>query len=366
MNEMPEKRQENSKRFRVDSKTRQLRVSMGAVHYKDDYASDEPWKDIDLNWDGNKITKAPYELTRDDKKLTIRNKKTNEVSTIELTSIFPPGLKLEVLSERGAVRFRHILPNDKIPFEAKFSVAGKGIIKTKAFDDDGEIVLDTETIGDVITEKLNEVRDKQTGKIRPAKGNISIDPTWQVAASTDDCRRILTTDYWSLATAYSAAGAFPVSSYQWGSGMRFTNITITHGATIDSAYLTLRAYNSSSTTVCNTRISAEDVDNAPTFADDADAFDARWANRTTARVDWDGIGAWTKDTDYDSPEIKTVIQEIVDRDGWASGNDIVIFWDDFDDRATTYRQTYSYDDSTSKAPQLVITYTAPPRGWAQK
>jgi hypothetical protein len=163
------------------------------------------------------------------------------------------------------------------------------------------------------------------------------------------------------------AGALTETTYQYGEGMRFTNITIPNAPIIDSAHLPLRAYASRNGTVVNTRISAEDVDDAITFADDAAAFDTRWAARTTARVNWDAIPAWTVDTDYDSPEIKTVIQEIVDREGWASGNDIVIFWDDFDDRSShttvtgdyTRREIYSYDGSTTKAPKLVITYTVP-------
>jgi len=115
-------------------------------------------------------------------------------------------------------------------------------------------------------------------------------------------------------------------------------------------------------TTVNSRISAEDVDDAATFSSDSSAFDARWAARTTARVDWDNIGAWTLNTDYNSPDIKTVIQEIVDRAGWASGNDIVIFWDDFDDRSThntsRWRLAYSYTTPAS-APKLYIEWTIP-------
>ena len=189
--------------------------------------------------------------------------------------------------------------------------------------------------------------------------------TFQVAANTDDVIRSLSDDGWSLTTDYIYAGANNVW-WQRGCGMRFTNITIAQGATIDTAKLTLRARFSEGGTVVRTRISAEDVDDAITFADNKATFDTRWANRTTARVDWDAIPAWTSGTDYDSPEIKTVIQEIVDRGGWVSGQDMVIFWDDFDDRSThnlnTARSAYSYDGSAANAPKLVITWTPPPVG----
>ena len=189
--------------------------------------------------------------------------------------------------------------------------------------------------------------------------------TFQVTASTDDCYERLNTTFFDL-TATAVQAGKSTATNRWGSGMRFLGITIAGGSTIDSAYLTLRASIDRAVTVCNTRISAEDVDDAITFANDSAAFETRYAARTTARVDWDAIAAWTADTDYDSPEIKTVIQEIIDRGSWASGNDIVIFWEDFDDRSdgSAVRSAYS-EDGTGEAPKLVITYTEPAatRGW---
>ncbi|GAJ15416.1 unnamed protein product, partial [marine sediment metagenome] len=200
----------------------------------------------------------------------------------------------------------------------------------------------------------------ETGKARAAVGSIKIDPIWEVGASSDDAHRELGTGEWSLTYSGVVAGA-NTATWRYGCGMRFTNITIPRASTIDQAYLTLRAILSKSANDVNTRISAEDVDDAPTFADNAAAFDARWANRTTTRVDWDAIPAWTAGLDYDSPEIKTVIKEIVDRGGWNSGQDIVIFWEDFEDRSTraynVHRIAASWDRD-APAPQLVIEYTA--------
>lgn len=194
--------------------------------------------------------------------------------------------------------------------------------------------------------------------------------TRQVGIGSDDAYRRLTTTYWSFAISTFRAGAFAVDYYQGGSGARFTNITIPRGDTILEAYLTLRASDSDDGTVVNTRISAEKIDDAPTFVDNAAAFDARWANRTTARVDWVAIPAWTAGEDYVSPDIKTVIKEIIDRPGWESGFDIVIFWDDFEDESThaanCNRRAESYDGSTEFAPKLFIKYTPPVVGWTGK
>lgn len=381
--ELIERRTANSKTYDLANGRRQTVVHIGDVHYKDNYTNpSELWKDIDLIWEDNRITKAPYELTHEGSKLTLGNKRTGDIATIELLDIggkkIPdvawerskglaktPSIAtiegvaldtdLEVIAEFSAVRFRRILKSDKAPQEAKFKVTGDtGLLVARASDEDGDIFVETSLKDGILTETLKPDR--------PVKYPVRIDPTLQVGASTDDCRRRLSDDSFSLTIDDNSAGAIDTTYDRYGCGMRFANIAIAQGTTIDAAYLTLRCYAARSGTVCNTRISAEDIDDAATFANDKAAFDARWAARTTAIVDWDSIGAWTKDEDYNSPEIKTVIQEIVSREGWSSGNDIVIFWEDFADRSThvqdgSVRQAYSYDGSTTYAPKLVIEYT---------
>ena len=208
---------------------------------------------------------------------------------------------------------------------------------------------------------------KKTRQIRPAKGSISIDPALdlQVGAGSDDCFRKRTYPEWDLNYVYQMVGRCTATNKQVGGGMRFTGVTIPQGATIVTAYLTLRCKYYYGGTPCNTRISAENVDDAPTFINSYVAFDSRYNNRTAARVDWDDIPVWTVGTDYNSPEIKTVIQEIVDRAGWVSGNSIVIFWEDFDDRSPTdnaERLAHSYNSSPTYAPKLHIEYKGAPKG----
>lgn len=365
--ELIERRTANSKTFALSDGKRRLVVSIGDIHYKDNYAdTNEQWKDIDLTWEGNRITKAPYELTRDGNKLTIRDKKSGEISTIELVEAKPVGLKWEIIPDLTRVNFRHILPPNKIPFEAKFKVTGKMPFTTRASDDEGELELETSLVDGILTEKLSEVKDKRTGLIRPAKGNIRIDPTYQPAASSDDCHRILEPDHWSLTSTYAGAGGAGTGAAQLGCGIRFPGVAVDQGAIIDDGtHLTLRAKYDRALTTVNSKISAEDVDSAITFADDKAAFDTRFGLHTTARVTWNNIGAWTTPNDYNSSEIKTVIKEIVDRGGWASGQDIVIFWEDFDgqstdDVANNVRQAESFDGSEANAPKLVIVIGVAP------
>ncbi len=160
---------------------------------------------------------------------------------------------------------------------------------------------------------------------------------------------------------FLSAGNHDATAYKYGSGMRFTNITISRGDEVESAYLYVTAQYDRSVKTVDSRISAEDVDDASSFSGNtADSFDERYDDNTS-EVDWDDVGAWKKDTRYKSPNIKDVIQEIVDRSGWKSGNDIVIFWEDFDGESSSgaNRVGYSYESGgSSRAAELYIKYTS--------
>ena len=58
--EVISKRTENSKTFKTEKPNQfRLGVKIGAVHYKENYKSDEDWKDIDVN---HKVDKGDYWL----------------------------------------------------------------------------------------------------------------------------------------------------------------------------------------------------------------------------------------------------------------------------------------------------------------
>jgi type IV pilus assembly protein PilY1 len=183
--------------------------------------------------------------------------------------------------------------------------------------------------------------------------------TKRVVASTDDCARRITPDYWATVYVEQFAGKYDGSNYKYGGGMRFTVVTIPKNATIDNAKLTFIARSSDNGSICKTEISGEKIANALTFGTSAD-FDTRRNNsRTTAVVQWDSIGAWVAGSTYDSPDITSIIQEIVNQATWASGNALVLFWDDFANRSTgtdSVRSAKSYDQSTTECVLLTVNY----------
>ncbi len=368
--ELIEKRTESSKTsflgYREDGRARySLDSSIGAIHYKDDYDNpNEQWKDIDLTWEGNKITKAPYELTREGDKITVRDKKTGNVSTIELLDVKPGGLKKEIVPENTRVSFRHTLPSDNIPFESKFRITGNIPLIARAFDDEGEISLETTLKDGILTEKLTGgVKDKQTGQARPVKGEIRIDPTLdlQVGANGDD--GIV------YGTSQGSGGTFgnggwiglllfgKGSSNLYNNWTRFTGITIISGATITVAYLTYTGGSSLPGTgnTVYSDIWANDTGTpvAPTTASEY------WALvKTTATAAWDSIANWSTGTQYNTPSLVALVQELVDSYSYSNAAMQFMHWDG-GSSADAYRGPYDYSGSAAGATKLHIEYSPP-------
>lgn len=188
---------------------------------------------------------------------------------------------------------------------------------------------------------------------------IFIDPTVSLQTPTvsDD-------GYWAegnstlanSSTSYYVGGSFDTTAFKIMNGYtRFTNVQIPTGSTITNAILRFTSNGNYSSNTVNAKISAVAADNpsAPTTYSGAED-----ATRTTASVNWDSIGAWTTDNTYDSPDISNVIQEIINRSGWAQGNAMLVYTEDNGSTATAsnYRRGYSVDGDPAKAPQLIVQY----------
>ncbi len=131
-------------------------------------------------------------------------------------------------------------------------------------------------------------------------------------------------------------------------GLRFTNIAVPQGATIQSAYLefVIDEYKTTSTSVT---IAGHDTNDASSFSDSDGNVTGR--TQTTAAVDWNNLPALLVGETLISPDISTVVKEIVDRGGWSSGNDMA-----FIISGTGKRTVESYNGVASRAPRLKITY----------
>ncbi len=106
-------------------------------------------------------------------------------------------------------------------------------------------------------------------------------------------------------------------------GLRFRNIYIPQGAVIDSAFIILYSHEGKSADdVARISIVGEASDNALTFTEDA-LITAR--PRTTAKLLWEVAEEWELWKPYRTPDLKNIVQEIVNRGGWAPGNALGLF-----------------------------------------
>ncbi len=136
---------------------------------------------------------------------------------------------------------------------------------------------------------------------------------------------------------------------------RFTDIGIPQGATITSAFFNFHPTQTRSSTTVNVTFSAID-------ADDADApssfSEAENATRTTATVDWNNVPTFTANSKIDSIDFSTVVQEIIDRPGWVSGNAIVLYIEDNGSTASPFiLRSISTPQDTQRSTRLEIQYT---------
>ena len=155
-------------------------------------------------------------------------------------------------------------------------------------------------------------------------------------------------------------------------GLRFQNITIPQGATIDSAFIVITSHEPKTVEdVAKLTIAAEAADNAPTFTMES-LITAR--TKTAATVKWDVAEEWGLWTTHKTPDVKSIVQEIIDRSGWSLGNSIAFMISGENQGVTEFENAREWEsfeniadpeeggdgaNHAERVPRLVIYYTAP-------
>ncbi len=153
-------------------------------------------------------------------------------------------------------------------------------------------------------------------------------------------------------------------------GLRFTNVTIPKGSKIDSAFLIIYSHEEEKDTAKIT-IWGQASDNSTTFS-----IDTLMLNRpkTAAKVTWTVTEVWPIWTKFRTPDVTPIIQEIVNRSGWNSGNAMTLFFVGQDqgasnkDNARDFESFENEEDPADggdgknhpeRVPKLVVYYTKP-------
>jgi hypothetical protein len=186
-------------------------------------------------------------------------------------------------------------------------------------------------------------------------------PTEQADDATVDCGAYLPPDcssgygVGSISRTYLYMGSDQTGSDAHHSGVRFRSVDIPAGANIRNAFVRF-SYDVQSPEDPQTAIvtiSGEDNVAPAAFSTPAD-FNGR--AQTSRTVPWTPAIDYADNRIFDSPDVSPIIQELVNKTGWASGNDLVLF---FLNNGSPYGgniQVASYDGADPE-PKLYIVYS---------
>ncbi|MEZ4842928.1 MAG: T9SS type A sorting domain-containing protein [Bacteroidia bacterium] len=185
-----------------------------------------------------------------------------------------------------------------------------------------------------------------------ANGEYAFYPYFNPVQATSDCYMVSSSTDDAEETS---SGSMDLTSNQlqvankWCS-MRFQNVAIAKGTTIDSATIKFSAYASDATSI-SVNIFGEDTANSLTYTSTNGNISVR--NLTSNSVSWTPT-AWTTDDIHYTPNIGTVLTEILSNSSWSSGNSLSIIMERMG--TTDQRQARTYDNSTTLAPELCLYY----------
>ena len=136
-------------------------------------------------------------------------------------------------------------------------------------------------------------------------------------------------------------------------GLRYADINIARGATILEARLEFVAV-STDEDVAEFEIRIEDAADSEAFDDSNNGVSGR--SYQSGGVAWDPE-EWYEETQYESPDIKDLVQSVISRDDWCTGNAMTFSVSDVSGN-TGERRAYSHEkavaDGVNYVPQLRI------------
>lgn len=281
---------------------------------------------------GTPTNQAPNVNAGLDQSITLPNSTALDGTVTDDSLPNPPGAVMTTWSQvqvppvPGTVTFGN--PNAAVT-TASFSAAGTYVLRLTA--DDGAL-----TASDDVTITVNTQGTQPTILEK------------RVAASADDAEESATG---SVSLTSSDLELVNDGSNQTV-GMRFNNVTIPPKATIQKAYIQFQTDETGSTAT-NLTIQGQDAGDALAFTTTSTNISSR--PKTGASVPWSPVPWLTIDVataDQRTPEIKTVIQEIVDRSDWASGHSLAVII-----TGTGKRTAEAYNGVPAAAPLLHVEYT---------
>lgn len=404
--EVLNKRTLNSKTFNKGGGKFKLFKFFGAIHYKNNFDdTTEEWKEIDLTPQEqvNKfvISEAPYnlEVAKNQVGFAYTSKRGGSVTArlkaiddnllkdlnlnlnarLENNKIYwddvRPGLDIYIELRSSGVEFFKVLKNDQAPTKLEWEIEedenSRFISKMVSSGIDNQKrqvkIINTIVDGGVVEGKksynLIEQFEPKTAVIEDKRKRIKSwvdeieypllidvpDITEDITDSIDDGHHGTDPGGWDTDGIGNrwVVGDSGVA-YKYYGGLRFQTLAIPQAATIDLANLKVKIANLAGSAPAN-KFYADDVDDAPAFSN---ANLPNGITKTSASADFNpaGTGAFTV-------AVTSIVQEIIDRGGWSSNNDIRFGF--FGDQGGGLKNVYvsDYAGGQADAAHLEIDFT---------
>jgi len=187
--------------------------------------------------------------------------------------------------------------------------------------------------------------------------------TYQVSASYDDGLIRVETPLIDQTTTIQRVGDYSAAYYDFKCYSRFVTINLPQGKDLTDARLKLNA--GPIGTVIPTIIFEGEAADSATQVTSVTNYDSR--AKTSNSVSWTPA-AWVQFTWYTTPDIAAIVEEIIGRAGWVSGNALQMFWKDntagYGGVADKLVNSYSYDfEAGASASKLTVTYISFSASW---
>lgn len=150
-------------------------------------------------------------------------------------------------------------------------------------------------------------------------------------------------------------GSYPTTQSR-GVWTRFDSVTIPQGSTITSCFVRFTSFGNYSVDTVNLTMYFKDADDVATES---------FTNITTVTgidlttgTNWDSLPSWSDGVQYDSVDISSDLQEVIDREGWSSGNGLLLIIHDDTSDSGAFRgfSTFGYSSGTEKQ-ELHVEWT---------
>jgi len=137
------------------------------------------------------------------------------------------------------------------------------------------------------------------------------------------------------------------SALQNTPALRFDKLNIPQGATIKSAYVTftIKEVDANNANPVTVHITGQNSDYTTFFTSSNGTIGSR--PRTAASVTWNPAVNVPVNSTITTNDIKTIVQEIVDRPGWRVGSDMAFFFRGDVPASSGFRRAYSYEGAVA-------------------